>query len=125
MDDEFQYVDHMLVRHCWTISGTYFGYWEGDDLWSYQGQHVGRRFGDDIIGPNGWYLGSLMSCGRLAFNIRIAGMYRGSYIAWPSRPSIAPRASGNALPDIPSYDDFSRPEQFQRTRTRSQNTPQL
>jgi len=125
MADELHYVDHTLVRHCWTLSGNYFGYWEGDDLWSYHGHHAGRLFGNDIFAPNGWYLGSLMSCGRLAFNTRIAGMCGASYIAWPPRPSIAPRASGCTLPDIPSYDDFSRPEQFQRTRPRSQSVPQL
>ena len=116
MDNEFQYLDRTLVQHCWTVEGAYFGYWEGDDLWSYHGRHVGRLFGNDIFAANGWYLGSRMSCGRLAFNTRIAGLYGTSYIAWPPRPPISPLASANEVPHIPRYEDFSRPEQFLRTR---------
>ena len=123
MNQELGYLDHTLVRHCWTTEGVYFGYWEDDDLWSYHGRHVGRLSGDDIFAPNGWYLGTLMSCGRLAFNTRIAGMYGASFIACPPRAPISPLASTNAVPSIPSYDSFFRPEHFLKARPSTTGVP--
>jgi hypothetical protein len=106
------YSDCTLRQPSWTISGRYFGYWEGDDLWTHHGRHVGRLRGAEIFAPDGRYLGEMMGNGRLAVRTRKLGTYGTSYIAWP------PRWSEGLLPHLDpgthriGYDDFPSPMEF-------------
>lgn len=109
---DMHYADHTLIQRCWTVSGTYFGYWEGDDLWSYHGRHIGRLRGTGVFAPDGSYIGEMMTNGRLAVSLRRVGAQDLSYIPWPPRPPET------LLPDLDpgtqrsGYDDFPGPEHF-------------
>lgn len=108
-------LEHVTTHRAWSISGRYFGYWEGDDLWTHQGRHVGRLRGAEIYAPDGRYLGELMGNGRLAVVIRKTGMIGSSYIACP------PRAAEATLPDLEAgtqrggYMDFPNPYELADT----------
>lgn len=103
---------HVPIRQCWTLSGRYFGCWEGDDLWTHNGRHVGRMVGTEIYAPDGRYIGEVMGNGRLAVIVHKLGRTRPAYIAW--RPSV-PRTM---LPDLDEctrrggYSDFPAPEEL-------------
>lgn len=103
------------VHRCWTLSGRYFGFWEGGDLWSCQGRHVGRLRGSEIFAPDGRYIGEMMANGRLAVRSRKLGTYGTAYIAWPSRdvdtllPSLDPGTQRIGYEDFPSPSDFPSP----------------
>ncbi|HSN17428.1 MAG TPA: hypothetical protein VLV87_04390 [Gammaproteobacteria bacterium] len=105
------YKDRTLQR-AWTLSGRYFGYWDGDDLWSCQGRHVGRLRGAEIFAPDGRYIGEMMGNGRLAVRSRKLGTYGTAYIAWPPRdsdtllPSLDPGTHRIGYEDFPSPSDF-------------------
>src|SRR5258708_19576409 len=45
----------------WTWNGGCFGYRRGDSLFTYDGVEVGRFSGKEIYGPDGRYLGEVMS----------------------------------------------------------------
>lgn len=109
------YADRTLMQRSWTLSGRYFGYWEGDDLWTHHGRHVGRLRGSEIFAPDGHYLGEMMFNGRLAVHMRKLGTYGTSYLPWP------PRAGEPRVPDMEpatqrtGYADFTGPEEFVRS----------
>ena len=100
------------IHRTWTISGRYFGYWQGDDLWSYQGRHVGRLRGAEIFAPDGRYIGEMLGNGRLAVRARKIGTYGTAYIAWPPQdydtllPSLDPSTQRIGYDDFPSPSDF-------------------
>ena len=56
----FQRDERPCTDH-WIRGGAYFGSRERDDLGAYFGHHVGRFEGDEVFGPDGRYLGELMS----------------------------------------------------------------
>ncbi len=49
------------MKLLWTWSGKFFGYLEKDILRTQDGQHVGQLHDAEIYGPNGVYLGELMT----------------------------------------------------------------
>jgi hypothetical protein len=107
------HTDPNFLQRCWTLSGRYFGNWEGDDLWTCNGRHVGRLRGAEIFAPDGQYMGELMPNGRLAVRSRKIGIYGNAYIAWP------PRVGHDLLPTLDpgthriGYEDFPGPNEFQ------------
>ena len=107
------YADHTLMQRCWTISGRYFGYWEGDDLWSHHGRHVGRLRGAEIFAPDGRYIGEMMGNGRLAVRTRKLGTYGTAYIAWPPRFGDTLLPSQDPGTHRIGYEDFPSPMEFQ------------
>ena len=107
------YADHTLMQRCWTLSGRYFGYWEGDDLWSYHGRHVGRLRGAEIFAPDGRYIGEMLGNGRLAVRSRKLGTYGTAYIPWPPRFGDALLPSQDPGTQRIGYEDFPGPNEFQ------------
>ena len=104
-------IEHRIQRS-WTISGRYFGYWEGDDLWSYQGRHVGRLRGAEIFAPDGRYIGEMLGSGRLAVRARKLGTFGAPYTTFPPRgldsllTNLDPSTHRIGLEDFPSPMDF-------------------
>jgi hypothetical protein len=105
--------DRIALQGAWTLSGRYFGFWEGDDLWSWQGRHIGRLRGADIFAPDGRYIGEMMGNGRLAARSRKLGTYGNSYIAWSPRTTVMRLPSEDPGTQRPGFEDFPSPDEFQ------------
>jgi hypothetical protein len=101
------------MRRCWTLSGRYFGYWIGDDLWSYHGHHVGRLRGADIFAPDGQYLGEIMPNARLAVRSRKVGTYGTAYIPWPAKFGDTLLPNEDPGTHRVGFEDFPPPSEFQ------------
>ncbi|HEY4128090.1 MAG TPA: hypothetical protein VGN70_08610 [Gammaproteobacteria bacterium] len=109
------YADRTLIQQSWTLSGRYFGYWEGDDLWSYNGRHIGRLRGAEIFAPDGRYIGEMMGNGRLAVRMRKLGCYGNAYIPWPPRPGEPQLPDQDPGTHRTGFDDFPGPSEFVRS----------
>jgi hypothetical protein len=106
------YADRTIMQRCWTLSGRYFGYWEGDDLWSWHGHHVGRLRGAEIFAADGQYLGEMMGNGRLAVRSRKLGTYGTAYISWPARSGDTMLSNLDPGTQRIGYEDFPSPNDF-------------
>lgn len=96
----------------WTWSGLCFGYWIEYDLWTYQGKHVGRRYGTHIYGPNGRYLGEIMSNGRLITNKAKAGLKGAIFVPGLARKAEPPRPDSEGRTPYTGHEDFPHPDEL-------------
>ena len=97
----------------WTWNGGCFGYRRGDSLFTHDGVEVGRFCGKEIYGPDGRYLGEVMSSGAGDDRL-ITGNYKKSRMAAAFVPTIEraePKAADSFRePLYCGYEDFPSPK---------------
>lgn len=98
------------MKSVWTWSGQHFGAWDGDDLWSLNGRHVGRKKGSDIFAPAGFYLGEVMSNGRLKVNKAKAAQRGPAFVPSAPREKSLPEAPLPGFALYRGYEDFPSPD---------------
>jgi hypothetical protein len=99
------------MKWLWNWGGEFFGYREGDALFAYYGLQIGAFEGDEVYGPDGRYIGEIMSNERLATCT--------SKKDW-EQPGFIPTMSGECekhpthtgLGAYAGFEDFPAPDDF-------------
>jgi hypothetical protein len=94
-----------------TWSGKFFGYRDGDDLWTHTGLHVAQFEGGYLYGPDGSYLGEIVS-GRLIRSPAGPGNRGLNFVRKPIRSGLPNLGDEPSFPEINPYEDFPSPENF-------------
>lgn len=96
------------MDHVWTWSGTYFGYFNGEDLFTHDGRHVGkRRESGEIYDARGQYLGELKNENRLITNL--SKRSRRSFVPYAQRGGLVPFVNYVGYVMYVGHEDFPGP----------------
>ena len=101
--------DYQLL---WTLSGRFFGYRAGDDLYTRAGKHIGRFRGNEVFARGGEYLGEIRHDDRLASDASKSGNRWLDFASLPQRAPIAPAADAPPYRPEGRFADFPAPELF-------------
>jgi hypothetical protein len=102
----------------WTWSGACFGYRRQVSLFTHDGLEVGRFCGADIHGPDGWYIGEIITAEdgpRLITNVYKKTRVRAPFTPDSDRPQ---RRLEARVPEplFVGHEDFPSPEIAKRQR---------
>lgn len=96
----------------WTWGGDFFGYRDDNNFWTFDGRHVGRFQGDEVYGPDGAYLGEIVSGNRLISCRGKRSWRRGGFTPYSNRMGMAPRTSLIGHIMYAGYDDIPGPKEI-------------
>ena len=94
----------------WNWGGACFGYRDGDALWTHDGRHVGRFHGAEVYGPDGGYLGEVMSNNRLITDMVKRGWRQGTFAPYARRAAYGRYASYVGYAMYVGHTDFPEPK---------------